>query len=317
MDKIDLIKTTSTYQKVVDDFHKGALSHCSLLLSPDKMSRQLFSTAFATLVICDDKNQIVADNIEKRIHPDVFFLPKNSDSLKVEDVEFVLERLNYFPIEADCKVFILENFSSSTIQAQNKLLKTLEETPQNVYFLLCSEKEDGILPTIKSRCRTLELEPLSESVLNILLSENALDAKTMEIAKFFGRGEMGRIKMAIKNPEITDMVNLSFDIIKNCKSSKDILGYTLKINQFRNNLLLFVQIFADIVQEILHIKLLGKNDYKILDFESLKNELQVDAILELQTKLIKIIEMADRFCNSTLIIDDILIQTCKALNYKG
>ena len=156
MDKYDLIKTTSTYQRVVNDYEKDTLAHCNLLLSADKLSRQLFAVAFATLLLCGDKDEVVYENISKRVHPDVFFLPK-SETLKVEDVEFVLERLNYYPMEADYKVFVLENFSDATPQAQNKLLKTLEETPANVFFLLTSEKSDGILPTIMSRCRKLEL----------------------------------------------------------------------------------------------------------------------------------------------------------------
>lgn len=314
MDKKELIKTTSTYQKIVDDFHRGTLSHCNLLLSSDKLSRKLFAEVFAGLVVCNNENEVIESNISKRIFPDVYFLPKSGENLKVEDVEIVLERLNYFPMEANCKVFVLENFSSATSQAQNKLLKTLEETPNNVYFLLCSEKEDGILTTIKSRCRMLELEPLSESALNIMLSEHMVDAKTMEVAKFFGRGEMGRIEFVLTNPEIVAMVDLSFDIIKNCKTSKELLSYTQKVNKFRNNLLLFIQIFADVLQETLKIKILGNNNFKELDFESLAQCFKNDSLIALQTKMIKLIEMSDRFCNTTLIIDDLLVQTCKALN---
>ena len=314
MDKKELLKTTSTYQKIVDDFQKGTLSHCNLLLSPDKLSRKLFAEVFSGLVVCNNENAIIEENISKRIFPDVYFLPRNSENLKVEDVELVLERLNYFPMQANCKVFVLENFSSATSQAQNKLLKTLEETPNNVYFLLCSEKEDGILSTVKSRCRILELEPLSESALNIMLSEHMVDAKTMEVAKFFGRGEMGRIEFVLTNPEIVAMVDLSFDIIKNCRTSKELLYYTTKVNKFKNNLLLFLQVYADVLQEILKMKVLGKNSFKVLDFESLTRLFEIDVLVSLQAKMIKLIEMTDRFCNSTLIVDDLLIQTCKALN---
>ena len=310
MDKYDIIKTTNTYQKLVDDYNLGKLAHCHLLLSKDKLSREIFGVCFAILAICGDKDDKIAHNIIKKVHPDVFFLPK-SETLKVEDVELVLERLNYFPMEADCKVFVLENFSSATVQAQNKLLKTLEETPPNVYFLLCSEKEDGILPTIKSRCQVLELEPLNESALSILVSEYTVDARTQEIAKFYGRGEMGRIEEALTKSEIIEMLELAFDIVENCKASSDILGYTIKVGKFRNNLLKFVQIYADVLEEILRMKVLNKCDFQILQFDKLKNCMSVDAILTLQERLIKLIEMIDRFCNTTLIIDNLLIDTCK------
>lgn len=315
MNEYDLIKTTSTYQKLVEHYERDAISHSTLLISADELSRKLFSIAFATLLICGDKDEIVQDNIRKGVHPDVFFLPKN-DILRVEDVEFILEKLNYYPMEADCKIFILDNFSGATPQAQNKLLKTLEETPRNVFFLLCSEKTDGILQTIISRCRKLELEPLSESVLNILMSEYSVSAKTMDIAKFYGRGEMGRIETALENPKIEEMYDLSFDILKNCRASRDILSYTLKVGKYKTDLKKFIQIFSDVVQEVLHTQIMGENKYKNLAFDELCEGILPEALVILQTKLIKILEMTDRYCNTTMVIDDLLIQTCKCLNMK-
>lgn len=317
MDRIDLIKTTKAYQSVADDYHKQKLPHCNLLVSPDLMSRELFAIAFASLVISDDKNNIAMQNIAKKIHPDVFFLPK-SGNLKVEDVEVVLDRINYFPMEADVKVFVLENFSSATTQAQNKLLKTLEETPPNVYFLICSEKDDGILPTIKSRCRHLELEPLSESALNIFMADYNTDEKTIEIANFFGRGEMGRTDFALTNKEVSELVDLGFDILKNCKSSANLLEYAVKLLKHKDSLALFLQIYSDILGKVLRLQILNeKNDFVQLKFDSLKNELSTDAILILLVRLTRLTEMLERACHSTLIIDDLLIETCKCANMKS
>ena len=317
MDRIDLIKTTKAYQNLADDFHKQKLPHCNLLVSPDLMSRELFAIAFATLVVCDDKNTITMQNIAKKIHPDVFFLPR-SGNLKVEDVEIVLDRINYFPMEADVKAFVLENFSAATTQAQNKLLKTLEETPQNVYFLICSEKDDGILPTIKSRCRRLELEPLSESALNILMADYNTDQKTIEIANFFGRGEMGRTDYALTNKAVSELVDLGFDILKNCKSSANLLQFAVKLLKYKDKLALFLQIYSDILEKVLRLQILNeKTDFTELNFETLKNELSTDAILTLLDRLSRLTEMLERACHSTLIIDDLLIETCKCANMKS
>lgn len=309
MNKYDLIKTTEVYQKLLKDYNNKTFSHCNLLVSNDKLSREIFAVNFASLLICEDKDEVVIHNIVKKIHPDVFFLPK-SDSLKVEDVESIFDKLNYFPVEANCKVFILENFSSATIQAQNKLLKTLEETPNNVYFLLCSEREDGILPTIKSRCQILELQPLKEDIIKGFF-RNVADEKLLELSNFYGRGELGKIEEAFYNPAISKMVDLSLDIIENCSASKDILKFTVQVLEYKNNLVKFLNIFADVLEEILKTKILGKSNYNALKFKNLVDKLSVEAILILQEKIIKFIEMLSRFCNSTLIVDELLIQVCK------
>jgi len=317
MDRLDLIKTTKTYQEIADDYHKQRLPHCNLLVSPDLMSRELFATAFASLIVCDDKNNIIMQNIAKKIHPDVFFLPKSSN-IKVDDVEIVLDRINYFPMEADVKVFVLANFSTATTQAQNKLLKTLEETPPNVYFLLCSEKDDGILPTVRSRCRRWELEPLSESALNIFFADYNTDKKTIEVANFFGHGEMGRTDFALTNKVVCELVDLGFEIIKKCKSSSNLLEYAVKLLKYKDNLGLFLQIYSDILGQVMRLQILDeKNNFAELDFGSLKNELSTDAIVVLLARLSRLSEMFARACHSTLIIDDLLIETCKCANMKS
>lgn len=316
MDKLDLIKTTKTYQTIVDDYQKERLPHCNLLIAPDKMSCELFAIAFASLVVCEDKDEIVIRNITKRIHPDVYFLPRVG-TLKVEDVEIVLDRINYFPMQADVKVFVLENFSSATPQAQNKLLKTLEETPANVYFLITSEKEDGILQTIKSRCRRLELEPLSESAINIFMTQYNVDAKRIDVANFYGRGEMGRTDFALQNEVVSNFVDLSFDIIKGCKTSKDLLYFADKLMQNKSDLKLFLHVYADVLNEVLKIQIFGDNNkYETLHFGELKNELSGDAILQIIDKLSLFAEMVERACSSTLIIDNLLIETCRCANLK-
>lgn len=316
MNKLDLIKTTRAYLSVIDDFSNGKLPHCNLLIAPDNMSCELFASAFASFLICKDEDEASVHNVNKRIHPDVFFLPKTG-TLKVDDVEFVLERLNYFPMQADVKIFVLEKFSDATVQAQNKLLKTLEEPPANTYFLLTSEKEDGILPTIRSRCRRLDLEPLNESVINILMLEYNVDAKRRDIATFYGRGQMGKIDFAMTNDIVENFVDLSFDIIKHCKSSKDLLAYTNKLTQNKSDLKLFLQIYADVLSEILRVKILNKeNEYAMLDFQSLKNELSENAIIYLLKCLRFFDEMLARSCNPILIIDNLLIETCRCANFK-
>ena len=107
------------------------------------------------------------------------------------------------------------------------------------------------------------------------------------------------------------MVDLSFDIVKNCKSSNDILSFAVRIEKFKNSLTKFVQIYSDVIQEILRIKILNTSEYKLLNFNELVNNFSVDAILVLQDRLIKFLEMLDRFCNPILVIDELLIQTCK------
>ena len=97
-------------------------------------------------------------------HPDLeWFNPKQSDC-KVDDVRQLRARSFICPGEAKHKVFILCAAEKMTMQAQNALLKVLEE-PQSSVFILLTTARESLLPTVRSRCLTFRMEPLKKDEL--------------------------------------------------------------------------------------------------------------------------------------------------------
>ena len=99
--------------------------------------------------------------IERGIHPDVVVIePGDTGSIKIDAIRDIVERAGYRPFEGRRRVVIIDQADALVTQAQNALLKTLEEPPSSSVFILVSARADSLLPTVQSRCPRLRFHQL-------------------------------------------------------------------------------------------------------------------------------------------------------------
>jgi DNA polymerase III subunit delta' len=100
--------------------------------------------------------------IARGVHLDVIAIePGDSGSIKIEQVRDAIDRADYRPFEGKRRVVIVDHADALVTQAQNALLKTLEEPPSASIFILVSSIPDALLPTVLSRCPRLRFSPLA------------------------------------------------------------------------------------------------------------------------------------------------------------
>ncbi len=108
-------------------------------------------------------------------HPDYRLFNPEGGPVKVDDIRQA-RRLSFIrPSEAAQKVFVVNDAGRMNVQAQNALLKVLEEPQQTIFLLLCQQAEQ-LLETVRSRCVRFRLEPLSEQEIRRQLEERAPQA---------------------------------------------------------------------------------------------------------------------------------------------
>ena len=100
-------------------------------------------------------------------------LKQNINSIGIEEIKNMQKKLFLKPIKSPTKAIILEDAQLLTKQAQNALLKVLEEPPDHTIIVLSSDSKEPLLPTILSRCRIIELEEKKE-----ILSEGEIQELT-------------------------------------------------------------------------------------------------------------------------------------------
>lgn len=85
-----------------------------------------------------------------------------ADFRGIDTIREIISNSQFKPIEGDCRVWVLDEIHKATGEAQNALLKILEETPSHVYFILCTTDPQKLLETIKGRCSIFQTKPLSD-----------------------------------------------------------------------------------------------------------------------------------------------------------
>lgn len=155
----------------------GRMGHAYLITGPDHVGKTTLARTFAMALNCEGEGgqkpcgtcrhcQLIAADR----HPDVrLVVPDVSGrgklTLKIETIRQLQQGLNLSAYEAAYKVAILQRFDAATQGAANAFLKTLEEPPRNVILLLTANDADTLLPTISSRCRTVNLRPLPTELI--------------------------------------------------------------------------------------------------------------------------------------------------------
>jgi DNA polymerase III subunit delta' len=132
--------------------------------------------------------------IARGVHLDVIVIePGDSGSIKIEQVRDAIDRADYRPFEGKRRVVVIDHADALVPQAQNALLKTLEEPPSASIFILVSAMPDALLPTVLSRCPRLRFGPLSAAdVAGALVANHGYSDGDARAAASDADGSIGR-----------------------------------------------------------------------------------------------------------------------------
>lgn len=227
MDFRKLILNTNAYNLFIKDKLNGTLSHAYLIVCEDQEYLENYLKVFANIIMSEtypyDDNSRTAKLIEKKNHPDVHFYPTDK-SINKDDINDILHKIGFKAVEGGNKVFVLNNAQEIQTLNQNKLLKTLEETPDRMYFILGATTTNYFLPTILSRVRKLEIFPFSEGEMYNLLESQYEDKERLKRAIKYSSGKLGEVdkKYTKTGSEIEESC---FNVLLNMESSKEIYKF--------------------------------------------------------------------------------------------
>lgn len=185
----------------------SGLRHAYLLLGPPQIGKSTLAWAFGSALLCTDSGarpcgkcrscQLMA----KRGHPDVRFVQptdregavdRANGMLRVEAAEAIVHEAMLRPLEGKYKYIFIQDAHKANDSFANKLLKTLEEPAPHVILCLTANDRADLLPTIVSRCQTLELRPLAtELIARSLQSRGAANADEAQLLARLSNGRFG------------------------------------------------------------------------------------------------------------------------------
>lgn len=319
-DKMNKMEFNNLYNKselkilINNDLQLNMLNHAYLLCGQDEIYLNYLAKQFAKNVLCAElgcNNCSTCNKIEKNIHSDVLVYPKNIEKgIVVEDVNEIVSSAYVHPLESDKKIFILNNFNLSTIQAQNKLLKNLEEPPISSMFILTSTNPANILNTIKSRSKTINIPLLSSNnVEDFILANSTLKLKDTMPYVESSSGNLTKAIKIINDPEFISIKQLCLNIILKLKESGEILRYSSKILSYKNRVSEIFDELSLVVLDVIYAKVNEQdkvaNKKYVSDFMSAG--FSIKALKIIFNEILKVQEKIKCNCNVNILVDNFLI----------
>lgn len=221
----------------------GRFPHAVLIDGSAGSGKKTFAKLMAGALVCSGETKPCGKcphcvKAEKDIHPDIMVYQGDGGarSFHVDQVRDLREQAYISPNEADRKVFLLFDVENMSVQAQNALLKIIEEPPRNVYFILTTENRNLMLPTIRSRVASMSMEIPDVEVASAYIGEK-VGGKTTEQYKTAAVRAGGNIGLAIsllEDSEEDHAYNTAVKVWESLKKGDEISAASLLSGYNRN-----------------------------------------------------------------------------------
>ena len=241
------------YSAIINSFKKRAinktLSHAHLIAGVDGIGKSKLAQVFAL--------QILGGN-NTRQYVDIMNYKSQKASFGVDEVRELISEVNKKPFEGDKKVIIIHEGNKLTVQAQNALLKTIEEPPKGVFIIILCESLELILDTIKSRCQIYKLTPLSKGEITEYIKNINVNIKEDELlaSLAYSEGVPGRAERFLIDNSLKKLRELLLDVLSqsNNGAADILLGYENSLLTYKDNKDEMLNILTSFIRDIMVYK---------------------------------------------------------------
>jgi DNA polymerase-3 subunit delta' len=187
------------------------MTHAWLFTGPPGSGRSSAAVAFASALICSNDGCGTCANCRAAkagTHADVEIIRTEGLSIKIEEIRELLTRVAWAPAMGGWRVVVMEDADRLTESAANALLKAIEEPGNRTVWLLCAPTLHDVLPTIRSRCRHLQLvTPSAKDVADVLINREGVSPAMADYAARASQGHIGRARYLASDETIRNRRN--------------------------------------------------------------------------------------------------------------
>ena len=206
---IDIVKKAVAATRSEDaygDISSQEMTHAWVFTGPPGSGRSSAAIAFAQALVCSTNGCGTCKacrSASSGAHPDVEIIRTEGLSIKIDEVRELLTRVAWAPSMGGWRVVVMEDADRLTESAANALLKAIEEPGNRTVWLLCAPTLHDVLPTIRSRCRHVQLvTPSTQAVAQVLQNRDGITPVMADFAARVSQGHIGRARYLATNESV-------------------------------------------------------------------------------------------------------------------
>lgn len=241
------------------------VSHSYIFAGETGAGKKLLTSLFAMTLQCEEHGKdpcLNCDSCKKALsqnHPDIIRVyHEKPNSISVEEIRTqVVNDVDIKPYTGPYKIYLINDAEKMTVQAQNALLKTIEEPPAYAVIILLTNNAEALLPTIVSRCVTLHLKALSDDLVKAYLMERLhVPDYQAEIDASFAQGNIGKAQEVATSEYFAEMNEKAIQLLKYSKDMElnELVDIIKKISGDRQRLFEYLDFFKMWFKDLLVFK---------------------------------------------------------------
>lgn len=253
----NIVGHTDIIEYIKNAVSQNKVSHAYILNGEKGSGKKMLAKLFANTLECEAGGpepcgtchackQAASGN-----HPDIIFVThEKPNTISVDDIrKQVNEDIQIKPYSGKYKIYIIADAELMTVQAQNAILKTIEEPPSYAVIFLLTENADSLLPTIRSRCVMLKLRNIRDALVKKYLMEQCqIPDYKAEVCTAFAQGNVGRAVMLASSEHFNEIKDEALHLLKNVddmeldaliEAVKRVSAYKIEITDYLDFLMIW------------------------------------------------------------------------------
>lgn len=219
MDFKNIIGNDKVKQILNRTIELNKVTHSYLFVGPSGVGKTLFAKEFAKNILCLKETNPCDGcksclEFETNNHPDFIMIESEDSTIKIEQIRKMQEKVIEKPIISQRKIYVIKDADKMTKEAQNCLLKTLEEPPSYITIILIGANENQFLTTIKSRCTKIVFQPIEDKLLEqYLMTREGFENSNQKMISSFG-GSIEKAEKMLQKRELYEQISQVFSNIE-------------------------------------------------------------------------------------------------------